>query len=172
MYLKQWLTEKKKEARKKGLLFRDSDFAEKLGVSKTTISYWNIGKSMPNRGMAKYLEKLTKGAVTYEDFLRFREEKKAFQKKKEEILEKWNSHPLMTSSVDEAKERRRQIANFESDYVKEMIGNIDEIIKKEVEKESSASITGATLAMAIERIMKEEKECLTKVQEENKSESL
>ena len=75
MHLKQWLREKKLAERAKGNKYYDKDFARKIGVSCTTISNWIAGRSVPIKCIAKVIERETKHAVKYEDFLRQHEKK-------------------------------------------------------------------------------------------------
>lgn len=68
MHLKEWLMEKKAEAKKKGKRFWNKDFAIEIGVSDATLSLWINGHVFPSSCSIKFIEKITKGKVTLEDF--------------------------------------------------------------------------------------------------------
>jgi len=86
MYLDEYLKEKKSEAKKNRKLYRHLDFAEDLCVSVTTVSNLIHGRYLPSRSLAKLIEKMTGGKVTYDDFLRQKSERSLTNKPDENVV--------------------------------------------------------------------------------------
>jgi transcriptional regulator with XRE-family HTH domain len=76
MYLHQWLIEKKLEARSKGKKYWNNDFAKELGMSSAMLSQYINGKAIPTRHVALFIQRITRGKVRFEDFIKFQEDLK------------------------------------------------------------------------------------------------